>query len=142
MKIIIAGSRIITEYSFVKEAVIDSGVWSRYGRRIEIVSGMANGVDTLAVEFAERNNLTLHKFPAKWKEYGKRAGYMRNVEMAEFADGLIAIWDGKSRGTKHMIDIATEKDLFVYVFEIDNGSKHLSDQKGLVVWEMERVKGL
>ncbi len=57
-------------------------------------------------------------YPAAWDTYGLKAGYIRNEEMADNADALIAIWDGKSRGTKHMIDIATRKGLRVYIHEV------------------------
>ena len=52
-----------------------------------------------------------YRFPADWDKYGKAAGYKRNGEMARNADALIAFWDGKSRGTKHMIDLAKKYDL-------------------------------
>ena len=56
------------------------------------------------------------KFPADWGGLGKRAGYLRNEQMADYADALIAVWDGKSKGTKHMIDSAASKGLIVKVF--------------------------
>ena len=58
-------------------------------------------------------------YPAQWDKYGKRAGYRRNEQMAEVADGLIAFWDGQSKGTKHMIDIMTEKNLPTKVVRYD-----------------------
>ena len=70
---------------------------------------MAPGVDTLAVRWANYHGYPLKEFPADWNKYGKAAGYRRNVEMAEYADLLIAFWDGKSPGTKHMIDIMKSK---------------------------------
>ena len=57
----------------------------------------------------------LRIFIPQWDKYGKKAGYLRNVEMAENANALIAFWDGKSKGTKHMIDIATERNLPIRV---------------------------
>ena len=86
-----------------------------YPRPIEIVSGGARGADRYGEIFAGTNKLKLTKFPAKWNEYGKSAGYKRNKQMAEYADMLIAIWDGSSRGTKHMIDLATERGLIVEI---------------------------
>lgn len=104
MKLIIAGSRGITDYNIIRDAVVSSGLWKEYGKQIEVVCGMARGVDLLGKEFADRNKLTVHKFPADWDKYGKAAGYIRNKQMGDFADILLAIWDGKSRGTKQMID--------------------------------------
>lgn len=118
MKIIIAGSRDITDYKVVEEAIRQSG-W--LDEHTEIVSGMARGVDMLAVEYAQTNHLPLYRFPADWDKYGKGAGYIRNREMAAFADALIAIWDGKTRGTKMMIDVARSKGLFfVFIKRTDN----------------------
>lgn len=71
---------------------------------LSIVSGMARGADKLGHEYAKHTGLTVHEFPADWDTYGKRAGFIRNAQMAEFADGLLAFWDGKSRGTQHMIE--------------------------------------
>lgn len=116
MKLIIAGSRGITDYETVRQAVIESGYWKKYGNSIEVVCGMARGVDLLGMEFARRNHLEVHEFPADWKGLGKVAGHIRNAQMGDFADGLLAIWDGDSRGTKHMIDYATKKGLEVYVY--------------------------
>lgn len=119
MKLIIAGSRDITDYELVRKAVIISGFWKRYGKSIEVVCGMARGVDLLGKEFAERNGLIVHEFPADWKKLGKSAGPMRNRQMGDFADGLLAIWDGVSSGTKHMIGYARERNLEGFVFRTD-----------------------
>lgn len=69
--------------------------------------------------WARRNNVPVEKYPANWDKYGKSAGYIRNEEMAKVADSLLAIWDGKSRGTKHMIDIATKKGLTVFIYKVE-----------------------
>lgn len=115
MKLIIAGSGGITDYNLLRQAIVDSGFWKGYKHTLEIVSGCARGVDSLAIEFAQKNNLVLHKFPADWSTHGKKAGHVRNIQMAEFADGLLALWDGVSPGTKHMIDQARKRSLIVYV---------------------------
>ena len=62
-------------------------------------------------------NYPIKRFPADWENLGRGAGYVRNVQMAFYADALIAFWDGESRGTKHMIDIAKEKGLMVRVIQ-------------------------
>lgn len=112
MKVIIAGSREITDMEVLYDAINDSGFYLS-----EIVSGGARGVDTLAIQTADDKKIPLKVFPAKWDIFGKSAGYKRNVEMAEYADALIAVWDGVSKGTKHMIDIANNKGLEVFVYE-------------------------
>jgi hypothetical protein len=103
MKIIIAGSRTITNYTDVRDGVIQSGLWKKYGKAVEVVSGNARGVDRLGEEFAKRNGLVCHVMPADWNNLGKRAGMVRNCQMGDFADELLAIWDGESRGTNQMI---------------------------------------
>ena len=118
MKLIIAGSRGITDYQIVRNAVITSQLWEAYGDNLEIVCGLAKGVDSLGKEFAERNNLKVHKFPANWDKHGKSAGYIRNKEMGDFADELLAIWDGKSKGTRGMIEYMKSLNKPVRIFEI------------------------
>lgn len=89
--------------------------------KIRIVSGNARGADRLGEEYARISHYDVSRFPAAWDTYGKSAGYRRNAEMAKFASEegnvgvLIAFWDGKSRGTKHMIDLAKRYGLKVYV---------------------------
>ena len=119
MKVIIAGSRSITSYAIVRDAVIASCLWSRVGNQLEIVSGGARGVDRLGEDFANRNGLKIHRFIPDWNgEHKKAAGMIRNIEMGKFSDGLIAIWDGQSRGTKQMIDWSKQNGLFVYVHQV------------------------
>lgn len=119
MKLIIAGSRGIADYTVVRQAIIDSGLWKQYKDKLEIVSGGARGVDRLGEEFAENNGLKIHQFIPDWDGQGKKGGILRNIEMGKFADALVAIWDGKSPGTKQMIDWMTKAEKFVYV-HIDN----------------------
>lgn len=110
MKTIIAGSRSITDYNVVKKVIKQSKF-----SITEVVSGTAFGVDRQGERFGHENKIPIKRFPAEWGEYGKSAGYIRNAEMAKYADALIAIWDGESRGTKHMIDLARSKGLKTYV---------------------------
>jgi hypothetical protein len=110
MKVIIAGSRGITDFATVCDAVPRSGF-----PITRVVSGMAQGVDTLAIRYGTENGLPCDRFPAEWSKWGRSAGYRRNVQMAQNADGLIAVWDGKSPGTKHMIDVAKARGLRVFV---------------------------
>lgn len=85
---------------------------------LEIISGGAKGVDQLGEKYAKENGLTLTQCIPDWDKYGKSAGFRRNEEMAERAQGLIAIWDGKSNGTKHMIEVATKKGLHLVVHKV------------------------
>ena len=112
MKVIIAGGRDFNNYNFLCQKV--DKILSRQ-KDIEIVSGVAYGADKLGERYAIERNLTITRFPADWNTYGKSAGYRRNAEMAEYADALIAFWNRRSRGTKHMIDIANNKNLKVKI---------------------------
>jgi hypothetical protein len=116
LKVIIAGSRDITDYAIVELAIANSGIEDEI---TTIVSGTARGVDQLGERYAKEHKKKLAKFPADWDTYGKKAGYLRNTQMAEYSDALIGIWDGASYGTKHMIDIANRAGLYVYVYRLD-----------------------
>lgn len=112
MKVIIAGSRESFEISDVFVAMEESGFKDRV---TEVVSGTARGVDRLGEAWANANYIPIKKFPADWNGHGKSAGYLRNAQMAEYADALVALWDGKSRGTKHMIDLANRRGIPVHI---------------------------
>lgn len=114
MKVIIAGSRSIDDPGLVAAAVEASGFTIT-----EVVSGAAKGVDTFGEEWAAVRGVPVKRFPADWKRYGRRAGPVRNREMAEYADALVALPKGESRGTRNMIDEARKRGLQVFVYEID-----------------------
>ena len=110
MKTIIAGSREIEDYDIVKQACDECG-WTI----TSVVSGTARGVDSLGEFYAHQMGIPVHRFPADWKKFGKAAGHIRNAEMSKNAEALVAIWDGKSAGTRNMIRTAETKGLRVYV---------------------------
>lgn len=120
MKVIIAGSRSITgPLSLIEDAIRGS----RY-EVTEIVSGGARGVDALAEEYALLNRIKLTRFPVhdfEWKD--RNAGHVRNRRMAEYAEALIAIWDGRSAGTRNMIKTARDLRLLVSIHrtEVQDG---------------------
>lgn len=126
LRIIIAGGRDFDDFELLFKSVekIQLDYVERYSNelsRVCIVSGSARGADKLGELYAERMGVHIYSFPAAWDTYGKSAGYRRNAEMAKFAseDGnlgiLVAFWDEKSRGTKHMIDLAKKYGLKVHV---------------------------
>ena len=115
MKWIIAGGRDFDDYETLKR------VASKAIRRGDtIISGGAKGADSLGERFAEANKLDLERYPAEWEKYGKAAGYRRNHRMSLVAEGLIAFWDGRSSGTKHMIEQAHKARLttLVHYYEV------------------------
>ncbi len=116
MKVIIAGSRTITSMTDLEKAIELTNLNTSI-RITTLICGMARGVDTLAYNWAKKQGIPIEEYPANWNLYGKSAGYKRNVQMAENAEALIALWDGVSKGTKHMIDIAKERNLIVYIVD-------------------------
>ena len=98
--------------------MIDVAVAQSNFKIVRVLSGTARGVDQAGERWAERNNIEFKRYPANWSEEGRAAGYNRNVVMACHADALIAIWNGKSKGTQHMIEIMREQDKPTFVLEI------------------------
>ena len=105
-RVIIAGGRKFDNYKLLCEKV-DFYLSEKYKtHKIVIVSGMATGADMLGCKYARDHALEILSYPADWEKYGKAAGPIRNEKMAKDSDALIAFWDGESRGTKSMIDLA------------------------------------
>lgn len=116
-RVIIAGSRSFSNYELLRKHCLFLLQEKMRTHRVIIVSGHAHGADTLGERFAKEQGLTVELHPAKWKALGKAAGIIRNAEMARASDALIAFWDGKSRGTAHMINFARRRGLEVSVVE-------------------------
>lgn len=116
-RVIIAGSRSFSNYELLREHCLFMLHEKMRTHRVIIVSGHAHGADTLGERFAKEQGLTIELHPAKWRALGKAAGMIRNAEMARASDALIAFWDGKSRGTVHMISFAKRRGLEVSVVE-------------------------
>lgn len=116
MKTIIAGSRSITDYKYLLKAIAQID-WEI----TEVISGNARGVDRLGERWARENNIPVRLFFPDWDKWGKSAGFVRNHEMVEEAEALIALWDGESRGTKHTIGLAQGRSGLkkVLIFRVD-----------------------
>ncbi len=122
-KLIVAGGRDFNDYDRLHAKLFAVAEEAGAEREISIVSGMARGADALAHYFAQQENVKCYEFPADWddlevpgarikhtrhgKPYNAVAGHIRNRAMGDFADGLLAFWDQRSRGTKGMIDYMT-----------------------------------
>jgi hypothetical protein len=138
MRLIIAGSRAFNNYEQLKKCcdeviALNSSRESPYchegcntygctlpcpgkGRPdITIISGTARGADQLGEYYAMKHGYNIERYPAEWDKYGRSAGYKRNEQMARIATHLMAFWDGKSRGTQHMIDLARKYKLKVSI---------------------------
>lgn len=109
MKVIIAGSRTITNYSELYAAIAES-----LFEIDEVVCGGAAGVDSIGRDWAMESGIPVRTFQAKWVEHGKVAGPIRNQQMAEYADALILIWDGKSKGSSDMLQRAARRGLKIH----------------------------
>ena len=114
MKVIIAGSRDITDYSLVKEAIKEANL-----EITEVVSGCARGVDSLGEYWAQENNIPVKRFPADWEGLGRAAGVIRNGQMAEYGEALIAIKYPNSIGTNDMIRKAKRNNLVVFIKRVE-----------------------
>ncbi len=127
MKTIIAGSRTINDLRLLERIIEDSGLPIS-----EVVCGGARGVDDLGRKWAGNGNrIPIKFFIPNWEFYGKSAGLMRNIKMAEYADALIALWDGESKGTKHMIDTAKKYALIFYAYNLKDNTVKKSNN---ILW--------
>ncbi len=89
----------------------------------EIVSGGAQGIDTCAKSYALRHGLKLTEFLPEYAKYGRGAPLRRNITIIEHADLVLAFWDGKSRGTKFVIDNCKKRNIPVAVYQPAAGSE-------------------
>ena len=121
---LIVGSRSFTDYDLLSQKA--KALLISYWPNVEIVSGGAKGADALAKRFAFENSLEYTEFPADWDAYGKSAGYIRNTQMHEYISqaehrGVIAFWDGKSKGPSHNFELAEKYSNQLKVFTIAEG---------------------
>ena len=124
-RVIVAGSRTLTERDAVWPRIetLTRRLWSKSG--FEIVSGMADGPDTLAVQWAEHAGFagSVVKFPADWARYKRAAGPIRNALMSWYSTHLVAFWDGESPGTRNMIETARRDGLAIRVVHRTPGDR-------------------
>ena len=113
MKLAVVGSRTFNDYDLLKNKLI------QINERVPItliISGGAHGADKLAEKWAAENKIETLIFLPDWKKYGKSAGFIRNKDIIQACDAVVAFWDGKSKGTKHMIQLAHKHGLQVRTF--------------------------
>ena len=116
MKVIISGSRNFDDYELLKR---ETKAFLEGLDEAEVVSGMAAGADMLGIKYAKEMNYDIKKFPANWDLHGNSAGVKRNYQMACYANALICFWDGKSKGTYNMIQVAIKRGLTVKVIKFN-----------------------
>lgn len=117
MKLIVAGGRNFDNTDYLIKCLTELANEGKIPDEPELVCGMAPGADRTAWNLWHNANMPIHAFPANWNKFGKRAGIIRNAEMGDYADVLVAFWDGQSKGTKHMIEYMTKLGKPVYVFK-------------------------
>lgn len=113
MRTIIAGCRNFYDFS-VFSKLIKTVPW----KITQVVCGCAIGADTLGEHWGKITKIPISYFLADWEKYGRKAGVIRNKQMAENAEALVAFWDDSSPGTRNMIKQASETGLQIKVFKI------------------------
>ena len=104
-KLIVAGGREFEDALLLAAKINELANGEYKDKAVSLVSGMARGADKLAYQFAQRHGIKVYEFVPDWNgPLGKGAGFARNKDMGNFADGLLAFWDGESRGTAQMIE--------------------------------------
>lgn len=111
MNIGVVGSRSFSNYKYMKKILDVYCVKSS-----KIISGGADGADTLAIQYAKKNGIDYEEFFPEWNRYGLSAGFIRNKTIVENSDVIIAFWDGRSKGTAHTIRLAKEAEIPVYIY--------------------------
>ena len=107
-RITIGGCRDFEDFEFFKTHLDTIIAQLNLDSDIIILSGHCRGTDFLAERYAVDNGFSLELFPAKWQQYGRSAGVIRNREMVLQSDLVIVFWDGKSKGTKNLINNTVE----------------------------------
>lgn len=126
MRVAIVGSRNI-EYDTIKERAYALLCRHIPANATEIVSGGAVGIDTLAEIYAKQNGLPMKIFKPDYARYGKRAPLMRNDEIVDYAQYVLAIWDGSSHGTAYTVATCIQKGVPVKVVSIDEDTTESED---------------
>lgn len=117
IRVCIAGGRDFDDYQLARQ-ILDKCFFS-ISVNVHIVSGGARGADSLGIRYAREHGLPLKIYRADWQKFGKRAGMLRNAEMAKNSECLIAFWDGQSHGTDMMVRTMAKlkKNLVVFDYE-------------------------
>ena len=116
-RVIIAGCQDFNDYKLLSEKCDNILGNKQKTHDVIVISGGARGADRLGERYAREHGLPFRVFPADWERDGNSAGPKRNALMAANADALIAFWDGASKGTKNMIEIARSRGLLIRVIQ-------------------------
>lgn len=115
MNLGIIGSRNFNNYRLLYKTILSL---LKLNDIKNIISGGAKGADSLGEKFADDNKINKIIFYPEWNKYGKKAGYLRNINIVENSDYIIAFWNGKSKGTEHSINLAKKynKKIKIVIF--------------------------
>ena len=120
MRTVIAGSRSLylpQHFNWVCTALAHAREWHGITPTV-VISGCAPGVDTLGEDWAQKQGLPIERFPDDWQRYGNRAGHLRNATMAHQCEAVVALWDGKSKGTLNMVTLAVGLKRKVFLLQV------------------------
>lgn len=114
MRLAVVGSRGFDDFEYLAEMLDTIHVFSTITL---IVSGGADGADSLAARWAKENGVKMLEILPDWNKHGKAAGFIRNVAIWDNADEGIAFWDGQSKGTAHSFEIAKKQNKTITICE-------------------------
>jgi hypothetical protein len=109
MILLIAGSRSFDDEDLMEAKL--QGFLSQSGAPDVIIHGGARGADIMGAKWAARQRIPHVMFTALWEQLSKRAGYLRNTQMADACTHAVVFWNGQSKGAKHMIDLLEERNI-------------------------------
>lgn len=122
-RIVVAGCRDFENYDIAREVILQCIKQFATDDELVFVSGGCKGADTLGERFALEFGYKIECYSAEWEKYGRSAGPMRNKKMAEISDFVICFWDGKSRGTKSMIEYSKKYNKNIKIYYINEEKK-------------------
>lgn len=123
MRTIIAGTREIADKDLVFQQLDEYQATTDKPISL-VISGHARGIDKIGEEWGEFYGLPIERYPAYWDLHGKKAGFLRNREMANVAEAAVLFWDGESRGTRSMLKLSLERSLHTVLYIVINGIVH------------------
>lgn len=134
--LLVAGSRSIDDTMMVHIHLdnVLANLDIKYKQAVTIISGGANGVDSIAAKYAAANNLAFLEYPADWEGYGPAAGPIRNATMVKHCDSAALFWDGRSKGTLNTLELlrSARKPFDLYTWpKYAARNSHTSGSKGL-----------
>jgi hypothetical protein len=122
VRLLIAGSRTLYPTNEQILAAMSELSGGAIRKPKMIISGTAKGVDRAGERFASDYDIYIEFFPADWDKHGKKAGYLRNIEMADYCTHAIVFWDGVSKGTASMIDLLERAEI-PHIVKVVNNAK-------------------